>query len=465
MKRKKYLKNLIAVLSAAFMSFVSILTETSLNTAYPTLMRQFKIDLDTVQWSSTGYLLMISIIMVCSSYLNERYTARQLFIFSCLGFIAGSLVCTFSINFPMLLIGRLISAMGAGLATPMMFNLVVEVMPRPKWGFYMGVASLVIAMAPTLGPAFGGALTYFVNWRAIFWSVIIFALIVFLVGLTSIGKYHEQKSQPFDWLCFISLALALISLTLAINQVSAGWKNIRLWLLLLFSVLMFYLFVRFSKKSAKKLLNLAVFKEKIFVFGAIAYFLLQFINIGTSFVLPNYAQIVNHQTALIGGLILLPGNIIAGLLNPVFGKLYDRVGAKIPLYLGDFLLFAGSALFTIFGRNLNILLMIIFDGILMLGQRLAFSNTLTEALKVESNSLHADATAVCQTSQQLAGSLGTTILAAIIAIGQKTPGLNYSAATALGSQAAFALTAILGIIILICYLCMFFEEKKTVKRN
>lgn len=85
------------------------------------------------------------------------------------------------------------------------------------------------------------------------------------------------------------------------------------------------------------MLDLAVFKQKAFIFGALAYFLLQFINIGTSFVLPNYVQIVGHQSSLIGGLILLLGSIIAGLLNPLFGNWYDKVGSKLPpLYWNKF---------------------------------------------------------------------------------------------------------------------------------
>lgn len=456
---------MLAVLAAAFMSFVGILTETSLNVTFPTMMKQFSVSLDTVQWTTTGYLLMIAIIMICSSYLNERFTARQLFIVSCLGFICGSLVSAFSVNFFMLLLGRLISALGAGLAIPMMYNLIVEIMPRSKWGFYMGIAGLVIAMAPTLGPAFGGTITFYANWRAIFYIVTVFALIVFLAGLPVIGKYHEQKRNGFDWLSFIVLSAAFISLTIGVNQISHGFTNWVLWGLLLLAVILFFIFVKLSQKSDKKLLDLAVFKQKAFVYGAFAYFLLQFINIGTSFVLPNYAQIVSHQSSLVGGLILLPGSIIAGLLNPSFGNLYDRVGAKIPLYLGGIIMTISSLFFAFFGLNLTMLMIILIYGFLMLGHRLAFSNTMAEALKEQPGKLHSDATAVCQTSQQLAGSMGTTILASIIAIWQNKGGASYAQLTAEGSQAAFYFTTILGLVIVFCYFRMFSLEKKTKKQK
>lgn len=463
MERSNNTKNMMAVLAAAFMSFVGILTETSLNVTFPTMMKQFRVSLDTVQWTTTGYLLTIAIIMICSSYLNERFTAKQLFITACLGFMIGSIISAFANSFSILLLGRLISALGAGLSTPLMFNLIVEIMPRNKWGFYMGIAGLVIAMAPTLGPSFGGAVNYYFNWRWIFIIVTIFALIVFICGISVIEKYHDQIKKGFDWISYIILSASFVSLTMGINQLSKGLTNWKLWTLLLLSIILLYIFVQVSKRSDKKLLNLAVFKQKAFIYGALAYFLLQLINIGTSFVLPNYAQIVEHKSSLIGGLILLPGSIIAGLLNPLFGRLYDHIGAKIPLYMGSILMTLASLLFTILGMNLTTVSIVIIYGILMLGHRMSFSNTMAESLKVQSKELHTDATAVCQTSQQLAGSVGTTILAAIMAVWQNKGGASYSYLTAQGSQAAFCFTFILGLIIIFCDWRMFSLEKK--KKN
>lgn len=118
----------------------------------------------------------------------------------------------------------------------------------------------------------------------------------------------------------------------------------------------------------------------------------------------------------------------------------------------------GCLLFMIFGLNLSVLMIVIFYGIMMLGHRMSFSNTLAESLKVEKGELRADATAVCQTSQQLVGSVGTTILAAIISIWQKKPNITYSLGTAQGSQAAFIFTVIISLIIIFSDWKMFKAE-------
>ncbi len=461
--KKSNLKNVFAILALAFMSFVGILTETSLNVTFPTMMKQFNVSLDIIQWTTTGYLLMIAIIMLASSYLNKRFTARQQFACACLAFMIGSLISAAAPGFTILLLGRLISAFGAGLSMPLMFNLIVEIMPRPKWGFYMGIAGLVVAMAPTLGPAFGGVINYYFNWRWIFIIVTVFAFIVFLCGLIVIRKYHEIQKEKFLWLNFIILSLALISLTIGLNQISHGLGNWLFWTLLVIAILLFEIFIHLSKKTENNIIDLKVFEQKGFIYGSLAYFLLQFVNIGTSFVLPNYVQIVNGQTSLVGGLILLPGSILAGLLNPYFGRLYDRMGAKFPLYLGGSLVTLSGLLFAVFGMHLSVLILVLFYGILMLGHRMAFSNTLAETLKLQSSDLRADATAVCQTAQQLAGSIGTTILAAIMAIWQNKHNAPYSVLTAQGSQVAFIVTTVLGGLILFSYTRLFSIEKE--KKN
>lgn len=460
MKRKTTKKNVFAVLAVACISFVGILTETSLNVTFPTLMKQFNVTMNTIQWVTTGYLLMIAIIMLTSSYQSRRFTARQIFVFACIAFMLGSLVSAFASNFTLMILGRLISAFGAGLSIPLMFNLIVEVMPQAKWGLYMGIAGMILALAPTLGPSFGGAVTYFFGWQWIFLIVTIFALIVFFMGIFVVGKYHELTKEKMDWLGYIILICALVSLVVGFNQLGQGLSNWKFWTLLIISIIAFVGYGYYSRTSSKKILNLAVFKNKAFCCAALAYFLLQFGNIGTSFVLPNYAQIVAHQSSLIGGLILLPGSIIASLLTPWFGSMYDHFGAKTLLYTGGCLFTLGGLLFAIWGINLSMLMIIIFYGIFSLGHRMSFGNTMAEASKIQPRELQTDGTAVFQTAQQLAGSVGTTILAAILAIYQNRGNGSYAMLTAKGSQVSFGIIFGIGLLILVSYWKMFKLEKR-----
>ena len=441
------------------MAFVSILTETSLNVTFPTLMKQFHIGLGLVQWTTTGYLLTIAVIMVASSYLNERFSAKQLFLTAAISFIGGSVVAGLAPNFWVLLAGRLISSVGAGLSIPLMFNLVVELMPQEKWGFYMGLTGLVVILAPSLGPTFGGTVVYYFGWPLIFHIVALIAVVVLIIGALSIEQYHEKKHPGFDWASYFVIAAAMIIFNLGFNRISNGFGDPYFWLSMVVVAALVFLFIKLSKKSKKKLINLDIFKNKAFVFAMISYLLLQFINIGTSFVLPNYVQIVNHESSLIGGLVLLPGCILSGFLNPWFGHIYDQKGPKLPFLTGTIFCFTASILFTIFGLKISTVMVGVFYGIMIIGRQMAFNNTMAEASKLQPDELHTDATAVFQTGQQYAGSMGTTVMATIISAWQKKPG-NYSVLTAQGSQVAFLVMSIISVIIFLSYLNLFRLEAR-----
>lgn len=458
-RKKESPKHILSIVSCALMAFVSILTETSLNVTFPTLMKQFHIGLGLVQWTTTGYLLTIAVIMVASSYLNERFSAKQLFLTAAISFIGGSVVAGLAPDFWVLLAGRLISSVGAGLSIPLMFNLVVELMPQEKWGFYMGLTGLVVILAPSLGPTFGGTVVYYFGWPLIFHIVALIAVVVLIIGALSIEQYHEKKHPSFDWASYFVIAAAMIIFNLGFNRISNGFGDPYFWISMAVVAALVFLFIKLSKKSKKKLINLDIFKNKPFVFAMISYLLLQFINIGTSFVLPNYVQIVNHESSLIGGLVLLPGCILSGFLNPWFGHIYDQKGPKLPFLTGTIFCFTASILFTIFGLKISTVMVGVFYGIMIIGRQMAFNNTMAEASKLQPDELHTDATAVFQTGQQYAGSMGTTVMATIISAWQKKPG-NYSVLTAQGSQVAFLVMSIISVIIFLSYLNLFRLEAR-----
>lgn len=401
---------------------------------------------------------MISIIMVASSYLNKRFSARQLFLTSALSFIIGSLLAGLASSFPILLLGRLISSFGPGLSILLMFNLVVELMPQSKWGFYMGLAGLVLLLAPTLGPTFSGTVVYYFNWRLIFHIVAIITALILIIGFFVIEKYHEQTHPSFDWLRFIIISLAMIVFNLGINQLDKGLSDIWLWISFIVTIILVALFIKVSKQSTKKLIDIAVFKNKAFVFALFSYLGLQFINLGTSFVLSNYVQIVDHSTSLIGGLILLPGCVIAAILNPFFGRWYDKMGGRPPIYLGTFICLLGCLCLMFFSLAMTATMITIFFAMMMVGRQMAFNNTMAEGMKDQTPNLHTDATAVFETGQQYAGSIGTTITAAIVSAFQKQGG-NYILMTARGTQVAFLMMSILALLIIISYWQMFKAEK------
>lgn len=455
-------RDVVAILLVDAVSFLGILTETSMGVSFPDLIREFRISLDTVQWLTSGYLLVISIIMVASSFLNACVTARSLFRFGAITFILGSVLCIFAPNFPLLLTGRLLSAFAAGLNTPLMFNLVTELMPPSQRGYWMGVVGLVVALAPGLGPTVGGLVAQQLNWRAVFVIVGVLMAIVLVAGWQVVGKYHEVTHPRFDWLRFLVVAAAFTSCSISFNQLAHGIANPVFWGGIALTALLIAVFIGLSRTSNRALIDVNIFRNARFVLALVAYLLLQSLNIGLSAVVPVYAQIVVGLSTLVAGLILLPGSIIPSLFNPWYGKLYDAHGPRPVLLTASGLLLVGTALFGLFGRHLELWSLILFYMTVQFGFRAAFNNTLTYGIDVAAPQRHADATAVLQSAQQYAGSIGTTILTSIVALSQhQVAGPNdprYPALTAIGADHAFWFTFVVALTILAIYLVLFLKK-------
>ncbi|WP_239064529.1 MULTISPECIES: MFS transporter [Levilactobacillus] len=376
-----------------------------------------------------------------------------------MAFILGDLICALATNFPILLIGRLIQAGCAGLAIPLMFNIVVESVPRSRLGFYMGMAGLILMIAPASGPTFGGIMVYLANWRMIFWSTMPVELIILLLGVGAIKQYAPVKPVKFNWGQFFLLAIAFISFTLGLNSVStAGALSWEFLGGVGLAIVAIWGYIVLAKHSSRQLLKLEIFKNPVFTYSFFAYFTLQFCNIGINFALPNYAQIVVGATSLIGGLMLLPGSLVTAILQPWFGHLLDEHGARLPILMGSTLFTIAALVFMAFGQHLSVVLIAIMYVVFSVGRSMAFSNTLTNGLKEVDMSQRADANAIYNTGQQFAGSIGTTILAALMS-SVKVSGMSYAHETAIGSQLAFGLIFVLSIVNFGFYFIVFRYQK------
>jgi len=376
-----------------------------------------------------------------------------------LAFILGDLICALATNFPILLIGRLIQAGCAGLAIPLMFNIVVESVPRSRLGFYMGMAGLILMIAPASGPTFGGIMVYLANWRMIFWSTMPVELIILLLGVGAIKQYAPVKPVKFNWGQFFLLAIAFISFTLGLNSVStAGALSWEFLGGVGLAIVAIWGYIVLAKHSSRQLLKLEIFKNPVFTYSFFAYFTLQFCNIGINFALPNYAQIVVGATSLIGGLMLLPGSLVTAILQPWFGHLLDEHGARLPILMGSTLFTIAALVFMAFGQHLSVMLIAIMYVVFSVGRSMAFSNTLTNGLKEVDMSQRADANAIYNTGQQFAGSIGTTILAALMS-SVLVSGMSYAHETAIGSQLAFGLIFVLSIVNFGFYFIVFRYQK------
>lgn len=438
-----------AIFSMALLTFVGILNETAMNVTYPELVKVFGVSLDVIQWITTGYLLMVTIVMGTTAYLLRQFPARKLALVAVGMFAIGDVIGACAINFPMLLIARLIQAMATGLSTPILFHLIFTEIPVTKKGIMTGFAGMVISFAPALGPTYGGIVSEMLSWRMIFWLILPLAIISLIVGQMTIRNQPLGNDKQFSYLSLGLLAVALIAIIYAMSLIGKGGLSLRFWLFIGCGLIFFALFLYSNNHGQSQLLNLSIFKVVPLRLSTITYFNLQFINIGISLVIPVYMQYVLHSSAMIAGLVLLPGSIVGALLAPLGGRWADQQGYAKPVVTGSILLVAGALCFVLFQQKLTVLTATLFFLILRAGFNLAFPNTISNASMLVAQANSSDVNSVFNMVQQFAGSMGTGLLASLVAYFQNQPAGSLAQRTILGGQIDYIIVACLAILTLL----------------
>ena len=213
-QRRADLRFFLSIIAAGLLSFTGVVIETAMNITFPTLMQEFAISTSTVQWITTGYLLILAIVIPTSSYLKQRFAMKRLFLAANLLFLTGTLLDATSASFAQLLFGRLLQGAGTGIALPLMFLIVMEQAPLDKMGLMMGAAMLVCALAPAVGPSVGGYIVSTFGWRMIFIALLPVLLFSLAAGTYAIRQSSDYGPRPFDSRGLILLGAAFTAFLL-----------------------------------------------------------------------------------------------------------------------------------------------------------------------------------------------------------------------------------------------------------
>lgn len=437
----------LALLAVALLTLIGILAETALNVTYPELAQVFQISLDITQWLTAGYLLMVTIMMGTTAYLLKRFPAKRLQLVAALLFIVGDVGSALAMNFPVLMVSRLLQAMATGLSTPMFFHLIFTLVPREKLGAMTGVAGMVISFAPALGPTYGGWLATVWSWRAIFWFVLPVGLISLWLGQRFITATPAKQPAHFNLASFLALALAMFTWIYALSMIGRfGFTGLFYWLLVL-ALALYGFFIYLNFRGATPLVDLRIFQHLAVSLDGLTYFCLQFINIGLSLVIPIYAQYTLHASAFISGAILLPGTLVGAVMSPLAGALADRVGFAVPVIGGSCLLTLGAAGFFFGQAQLTVLKMTLLFVVLRAGFNIAFANTISNASTHVALQNTADVSSLFNMLQQLAGATGVVFLASLMALFENQGTGTMAMRTYAGGRIDFGLTFSLALIV------------------
>ncbi len=414
---------MIAILLSG--AFLAILNQTLLITATPHIMIEFDLTESSGQWVTTIFMLVNGIMIPITAFLMETFSTKRLFSTAMGLFVLGTVVCLFAINFPMLMIGRIIQAAGAGIIMPLMMTVLMLIFAVERRGFAMGMAGLVIAFAPALGPAVAGWFVEVFPWRYLFLIILPLAIIDLILAQFYLKDIITRTFPKVDYLSIVLSVCGFGGLLYGFSSVgNYGWANAHVITSLIVGSITLTLFILRQLKLKQPILEFRVFTNKIYTFTTIIGMIAFMMLISTETILPLYMQLMAGFTAFESGLMILPGAMIMGFLSPIIGRIFDAIGARWLLITGLSIVVITSFLYTGLSTDTTLTYLTIVFAIRMIGISMVTMPSTTAGLNVLSTRLMPHGTAMTNTMRQIAASIGTASLITVMSLASiKTKGV------------------------------------------
>ena len=456
-------------------AFVAILNQTLLNTALPHIMKGLHITENTSQWLVTGFMLVNGVMIPLTAFLMDKIKTRPLFLMAMGIFLIGSIVAALAPTFPILMLARVIQAIGAGVIMPLMQFTLFMLFPKDERGFAMGLAGLVIQFAPAIGPTLSGLIVDTMSWRMPFVVVVIVASLGFIFGAIFLKSYNETKDTKLDKRSVIYSTLGFGLMLYAFSSAgNLGFHNPIVLVSLAISLVIIGAFIRRQIRISNPLLNIIVFKNKVFCLTTISSMIVMLSMVGPALLIPLYVQNALGLSALLSGLVIMPGAIINGVMSIFTGKFYDKYGARPLVLTGFTLLTIFTVMLCFLKADTSYTYLIIVYALRMFSVSLLMMPLNTAGINSLSNKNISHGTAISNFGRVTAGSLGTALMVTIMSIGSKNfapdPSANESQAMiqrqaiAAGVDLSFAVVSVLVFIGLIIA-CFIKENRAETKMN
>ena len=426
-----------ALVIMVFGTFFGLLCSTLMNIALPTFMNVFHISEAQVQWVTNGYMLVNALMIPVSSFLIKRFPFKNLFIIFSGIFLLGTIIGAIAWSFNLVVIARMIQALGAGMMMPLVNVLAIRYAKPGKKGQIMGIIGLAFNCAPILGPAISGFLLHFFSWRYLFLLIIPFAVITLLLSFFLLPKIPHNEHPRFNTLALILITGGLWSLLMGLSNVSNNHLlsfNVAGYVLI--GLVFLFLFFLNQRHSNRQLINFGIFSHKQFVFATVINMLITSTMYGTAILIPLLVQIVLGKSTVVSAIAVLPGAILTGLLSTTSGRFYDIYPIKILVGTGLIIDIIGTIGQAAIGARSSVLMITLFQTVRQFGLVTMLIPLQTQALSLLPNEIVPDAVATFNTLRQIAAAFGTALIVSIVGIVNH---LVHNPSSHLGIQAGFLL--------------------------
>ncbi len=320
---------IISCIASTFLS-------SALTTALPTIMVDLDITASTGQWLTSGYSLVLGIVMPLTAFLITRVPSRKLYLSALSISMLGSVLASIANSFEILMLARILQAVGGGILSAMAQVILLTIYPIEIRGRVMGWYGLAIGGAAVFAPTIAGAIIDIFGWRAIFYTSFAIMLLIFILTIKFFENVLETRDVKFDTLSFVLSAFAFAGITLGIGNLGAyELTSFFVMGMIVIGITAMIIFVLRQLRLDDPYLDVRILRNKKFVGAVLVSMILYLVMMAPSIIMPIYIQMILGMPATVAGLVSLPGSICMMVLNPSIGKVYDKVGIKLLYLIGS----------------------------------------------------------------------------------------------------------------------------------
>ena len=447
-------RNRLVIALLLVSTFVVFLNETIMSVAIPHLMGDLGVTASAAQWLTTAFLLTMAVVIPITGFLLQRINTRPIFILAMSVFSVGTAICAISPGLELLVFGRIIQAVGTAIMMPLLMTTVMTLVPPEARGKTMGNISIVMSVAPAVGPAISGLILSALEWRWMFILVLPIAIGALALGAARIKNVSTPRYAPLDVISVILSAFAFGGIVYGLSALGEGAGHeqaIPAWAPVVIGLVAMMLFVWRQltlQKSDRALLDLRTLRSRNYTLSLVTMAIAMMSLFGTVILLPLYTVGVLGLDVLQTGMLLLPGGIVMGLLGPVVGRLYDRVGTTPLLLPGTVLVSLVMWSLTLVDQNTSIWAILAGHIVISVGLALVFTPLFTASLSSLPMRLYSHGSAILGSVQQVAGAAGIALFVALMTLQTSAlvaGGVDQLAATVGGIRTGFLCGAIISL--------------------
>ncbi|WP_186580451.1 MDR family MFS transporter [Aquibacillus kalidii] len=396
-------------------AFIAFLNNTLLNIALPSIMIDLKIETATVQWLTTGFMLVNGIMIPTTAFLIQKYSVRKLFIAAMTLFTIGTIVAGMSHVFPLLLAGRMLQASGTAIMMPLLMNVMLVSFPVEKRGAAMGVFGLILMAAPAIGPTLSGWIVERYEWRMLFHFVTPIAALILLLGIVLLKDKKEKVNIRLDILSLLLSSVGFGGILYGFSSAgNKGWDSPLVYGTIIIGAVSLVTFIMRQRKQERPMLNFGIFKYPMFALSSSITMVLNMAMFSGMLLLPIYVQTIRGISPMDAGLLMLPGALVMAFMSPITGRLFDKFGGRILAVTGLAITVVTTYLFGKLSLDSTYTYLVILNSVRMFGISMVMMPVSTNGLNQLPAKFYPHGTAMNNTLNQVSGAIGTALLVTLM---------------------------------------------------